>query len=483
MDSKAKSVGIWLRVSTEDQVKGESLSVHEARARSYADSKGWTIAEVYRLEAVSGKKVYDHPEARRMLADIKRGHVTGLIFSKLARLSRNNRELLDFAEVFQSHNADLISLAENIDTSSPAGRMFFNMLAAMANWEREEIVARVRASVPIRAAMGRPMGGQAQYGYKWEDKKFVIVPEEATVRKLMYELFLELRRFRTVARVLNERGYRTRTGKLWAGSSIERLMRDPTAKGVKRYNYTTQIEEGRAWVAKPESEWVHHPCEPIVSVELWNSVNDMLTEKRLTGVRQSRTAKTLFGGLCHCQCGGKMYVPSNMKKYVCESRGCRRKIPIDTLEAIFQSELDTFAFAPETLDENKRRMSDALQATSDLIEGHEQNITRLDSQIDSLLVLHQSGAIDQDGFAKRYKPLGDRNRELSAELPRLIEKHQKLSTNLNRQADVVAETQDIAHRYPAMSFGEQRRLVETVVERVTVGVDEVEFGYLFDPKR
>lgn len=478
-----KNIGIWLRVSTEDQVKGESLDVHEARARSYADSKGWTITEVYRLEAVSGKRVADHPEARRMLTDIKRGHVTGLIFSKLARLSRNNRELLDFAEVFQSHNADLISLAENIDTSSPAGRMFFNMLAAMANWEREEIVARVRASVPIRAAMGRPMGGQAQYGYKWENKKFVIVPEEAAVRKLMYELFLELRRFRTVARVLNERGYRTRTGKLWAGSSIERLMRDPTAKGVKRYNYTQQIEEGRAWVEKPESEWVHHPCEPIVSEELWNSVNDMLTEKKLAGVRQSRTAKTLFGGLCHCKCGGKMYVPSNMKKYVCEVQGCRRKIPINTLEAIFQSELDTFAFAPETLDENKHRMSGALQATSDLIEGHEQNIARLDSQIDSLLALHQSGAIDQDGFAKRYKPLGDRNRELAAELPRLIAKRHKLSTNLNRQADVVAETQDVAQRYPAMPFSDRRRLVETVVESVIVDVDEVEFGYLFDPRR
>jgi site-specific DNA recombinase len=483
MDSKPKSVGIWLRVSTEDQVKGESLDVHEARARSYADSKGWSIAETYRLEAVSGKKVSDHPEARRMLIDIKRGHITGLIFSKLARLSRNNRELLDFAEVFQSHNADLISLAENIDTSSPAGRMFFNMLAAMANWEREEIVARVRASVPIRAAMGRPMGGQAQYGYKWEDKKFVIVPEEAVVRKLMYELFLELRRFRTVARVLNERGYRTRSGSLWAGSSIERLMRDPTAKGVKRYNYTQQVDEGRAWVHKPETDWVHHPCEPIVSEELWNSVNDMLIEKKLAGVRQSRTAKTLFGGLCHCQCGGRMYVPSNMKKYVCESRGCRRKIPTDTLEAIFQSELGCFAFAPETLDENKRRMSDALQATSDLIEGHEQNITRLDSQIDSLLSLHQFGAIDQEGFAKRYKPLGDRNRELTAELPRLIEKRQKLGAILNQQADVVAETQDIATRYPDMPFGEQRRLVETVVECVTVGVDEVEFCYLFDPRR
>ncbi len=477
-----KQIGIWLRVSTEDQVKGESLEVHASRARSYADSKGWTIAEVYRLEAVSGKRVSDHPEARRMLTDIKRGHISGLIFSKLARLSRNNRELLDFAEIFQTHNADLISLAESIDTSTPAGRMFFSIIAALTSWEREEIVARVRASVPIRAAMGRPLGGQAQYGYAWQDKKFVIVPEEAVVRKLMYELFLEHRRFRAVARVLYERGYRTRSGSLWAGSSIERLVRDPTAKGVKRYNYTTQVEDGRAWVAKPESEWVHHPCEPIVSEELWNSVNDMLTEKKLTGQRQARSAKTLFGGLCYCKCGAKMYVPSNMKKYVCEHTGCRHKIPIDTLEAIWESELASFAFTPETLDENKRRLSDALQATTDLIEGHEQNITRLDSQIDSLLSLHQSGSIDEQGFAKRYKPLGERNRELQAELPRLRDKHHKLGANLNLQAEALKEAQDIATRYPQMAFSERRRLVETVVERLTVGDEEMEFSYLFNPK-
>ena len=71
--SEAKNVGIWLRVSTEDQVKGESLEVHEARARAYADSKGLHIAEVYRLEAVSGKKVGDHPEAKRMLRDVREG--------------------------------------------------------------------------------------------------------------------------------------------------------------------------------------------------------------------------------------------------------------------------------------------------------------------------------------------------------------------------------------------------------------------------
>src|SRR5258705_8565858 len=117
-----KNVGIWIRVSTTMQVQDESPEHHEKRARIYAEQRGWNVVTVYRLDALSGKSVLDYSETKRMLKDIQSNTISGIIFSKLARLARNTKELLQISEIFRERNADLISLAEAIDTSTPAGR-------------------------------------------------------------------------------------------------------------------------------------------------------------------------------------------------------------------------------------------------------------------------------------------------------------------------------------------------------------------------
>ena len=80
-----KSVGIWIRVSTEDQAQGESPAHHEKRARLYAEAKGWDVITVYDLSGVSGKTVMEHPEAKRMLRDIGVGTISDPIRRKVDR--------------------------------------------------------------------------------------------------------------------------------------------------------------------------------------------------------------------------------------------------------------------------------------------------------------------------------------------------------------------------------------------------------------
>ena len=343
---KSKPVGIWIRVSTEDQARGESPEHHEKRARYYAESKGWQVKEVYHLEAVSGKSVMGHPETQKMLDHIKSGHITGLIFSKLARLARNTRELLEFADIFRKYNADLISLQEAIDTSSPAGRLFYTMIAAMAQWEREEISDRVAASVPIRAKLGKPTGGQAAFGYQWKDKKLIPDPKEAPIRKLIYELFLEHQRKKTVARLLNEAGYRTRNGSKFSDTTVGRLLRDTTAKGLHRANWTKgPPDKGQKRIIKPQDPNGSITGSSRLSPKSFGTSATRSWTSRRKRIRD-RPKKTvhLFAGYVFCDCNFKMYVPSNSPKYICYK--CRNKIGTTDLEDIFHQQLKTFFFLP-----------------------------------------------------------------------------------------------------------------------------------------
>lgn len=479
-EPEIKSVGIWIRVSTEDQAQGDSPEHHEKRARYYAESKIWKVAEVYNLAGVSGKAVLEHPEAKRMMADIKRGHITGLIFSKLARLARNTRELLDLADFFRDHDADLVSLGEAIDTSSPAGRLFFTMIAAMAQFEREEIASRVAASVPIRAKLGKSLGGAAPYGYRWVDKKLVHDPAHAPVVKVIFELFLEHRRKKTVARLLNEMGHRTRKGK-FSDTTVDRILRDPVAKGKRRANYTESTGDKKKWVLKPESDWVVTDVEPIVSEELWNQVNSILDGQRARGKRPAKKVVQLFSGITVCHCGNKLYVPSNQpNKYVCYK--CRNKIPVDDLEAVFREELKQFVFEPEDINRYLLSADQAIGERAEVLAHLERELEKVEKERQRILRLHLDDVTDQEQFARDHRPLAERVKQLEDEIPCLqgeidFLKIQKLSSD-----QILSEARDLHGRWEGLDGDEKRRIVEQIVEKITISDGEVEIDLAYLPQ-
>lgn len=474
-----KPVGIWIRVSTEDQVRGESPQVHEQRARMYAEARGWKVREVYRLEAVSGKAVKEHPEAKRMLADIKSRHITSLVFSKLARLARNTKELLEFADDFRAVNADMVSLHEAIDTGSPAGRLFFTIVAAMAQWEREEIAERVAASVPIRAKMGRPIGGAAPFGYRWVNKKLEVDPKETPVRALIYELFAKHRRKKGVARLLNERGYRTRNGSEWSDTTVDRLLRDPTAKGIYRQNYTRTSDSSKAWELKPESEWVMTPVQAIISEELWNTCNHILDEQRTGRRRLSRENVHLFSGFAHCECGAKMYVWRESPKYICPK--CRNKIPMAALEAVYRDQLSQFLLSPEDLAAHLAQADEAIKEKEELVKAAEAELERIRTDDDRVYQLYTADRISADEFSRRHDPLEVRRLQLEAELPRLQADLDVIRIGITAGTAALSEASDLATHWDAFGPEEKRRLVETITDKIVIGKDEVIVNLLFLP--
>lgn len=480
MDTKIeqKRIGIWLRVSTEDQVRGESPEIHEKRARLYAEAKGWQVIEIYRLDAVSGKTVKDTPEAKRMLQDVRDGHISGLVFSKLARLARNTKELLEFSEIFREYNADLISLAESIDTSTPAGRLFYTMIAALSQWEREEIAGRVAAAVPIRAKAGLPTGGQAPYGYQWKDKQLVIAKDEAKVRRLMFELFREHKRKKLVARLLNEQGYRTRNGGEFSDTTIDRLLRDPIAKGNRRANYTRSDDNKKAWELKPESEWVYSEVEPIVSEELWQECNFFLTNQR-EKLKRTKPVVHLFSGITFCGCGQKMYVPSNMQKYTCNK--CRNKIQLDDLEAVFQEQIKNFLISDDEIAHQLEQANETIKEKIELLVVLEKEAVKLGREIERLYDLYQSEMIDKHGFGLKYKLLAERRTQLDEQIPKLQAEIDILKISQLSQENAIEEARNLYERWPSLPFEEKRRIAEAIVEKIIVGDGEIDINLYYTP--
>jgi site-specific DNA recombinase len=475
-----KPAGIWIRVSTEDQAKGESPERHEARARLYAEAKGWPVVVVYHLEGVSGKSVSLHAECQKMLADVRAGRIKALIFSKLARLARNTRELLDFADIFRECDCDLISLQESIDTSTPAGRLFYTMIAAMAQWEREETVERVKASVVIRAKLGTPLGGPAPFGYAWKDKKLVPHTQEAPVRKLMYELFLEHRRKKTVVRLLNDAGHRTRNGSRFTSKTVTRLLQDPTAKGVHRANYTSRDSKTKRCIVKPESDWVLNQVKPIVTEELWNQCNALIDQSLQDNSRRpAKKAVHAFAGLAHCECGQKMYVPSNSPKYIC--KGCKNKIPIVDLEGIFCDEIQGFSLAKDQITAYLQKADETLADKERLLKIQETEQQKLQQEITRVYRLYQDGQLDSQGFGKFYKPLEERGKQLEDAIPRLQAEIDLYKVNSLSAEEVVSEARNLSEQWPSLEAGEKRRIVEAITEKIIVGKGEISITFYHLP--
>lgn len=473
-----KNIGIWIRVSTEMQVKGESPEHHEKRARLYAEAKGWDVIEVYRLEAVSGKSVMEQAETKRMLKDVKAGKISGLIFSKLARLARNTKELLEFAEIFKEHSCDLISLAESIDTSTPAGRLFYTMIAAMATWEREEIAERVAASVPIRAKLGKPLSAQTSLGYRWVNKEFVIDEKEATVRKLMYEIFLKTKRKKATARELNDLGYRTRTGAKFGHTTVARLLQDTTAKGIRKANYTTG-KNGRG--IKPEEEWVYTSCPAIVSEELWNQCNAIINEQLAKTKKPGPRGIHLLSGYVTCSCGKKMYVYHKDKSPHYRCKLCNTKIEVADLDQIYHEQLKAFLLTETDVSDYMNQSDSRLQEKEQLLISTQSDIEKKRKQIKELVELRLKGELNTETLAPLLKPLEIQVKQLDEQLPELEAEVDFLKIEYLSSETVLSGAKDLYNNWIAMPFKEKRNIAELITNDITIGKSDINISLSYLP--
>jgi DNA invertase Pin-like site-specific DNA recombinase len=152
---REKRAAIYVRVSTSDQDTG----LQETELQQYVQSRGWECV-VYQDKAQSGAK-NDRPALNAMLSDMRRRKFDVVVVWKLDRLARSLKQLLAISEECRSLGVDLIALRQNIDTTLPAGRLTFQILGAVAEFERELLRERVKAGMAQARRTGKHCGRPA----------------------------------------------------------------------------------------------------------------------------------------------------------------------------------------------------------------------------------------------------------------------------------------------------------------------------------
>jgi len=223
----SKIIG-YIRVSTSKQAdEGHSLDAQRAKLQAYANLYELDLVGIHVDAGLSGKSL-DRPALQQALADLKSGKATGLLTMKLDRLSRSVADMGRLmAEYFNPRSGyQLIAVNDSIDTSTASGRLVVNILASVAQWEREATGERVSSTMAHMRESGQYTGGQPRYGYKVSKDGSQLEKHEAEQRVIRsaQAMHLEGRTLSSIAKALNVTKFRTRGGGLFQVNQIKGML-------------------------------------------------------------------------------------------------------------------------------------------------------------------------------------------------------------------------------------------------------------------
>ena len=159
MDSPLTRIAIYARVST---LNGQNPELQLAEIREYAARRGWEITGEYVDLGVSGSKE-SRPQLNRMIQDARRRRFDAIVCWKLDRLGRSLKHLVTTIEDLAAYGVSFVSLRDNLDLSTPSGRLMMHIIGAMAEFERELIRERVCAGLQAARKRGARLGRPRTY--------------------------------------------------------------------------------------------------------------------------------------------------------------------------------------------------------------------------------------------------------------------------------------------------------------------------------
>lgn len=472
----------YIRVSREKE-DGVSPEQQKEKAELQAKLLGLDLVHIYQDLDISGRSD-KRPAFQDMIADIKKNEYKACLVYKLDRFCRNVKDFHYYAEILESHGCRLISISQNIDTSTPVGRLLRNILADFAQFESEMIGERIRDNKAANAKRGRWNGGHAPYGYEVINKQLVVKEGEAEVVRLVFDLRAQGWGILAITKELNGRGLIARRGTTWGV---------PWSESTVKYMLRNRVYIGElVW----GGEVVPNAFPAIVDPATFEKA-------QTAGQLPSRSQSTshLLSGLLMCSDCGRISFqvsyngPNLVRRYTCRSKRWKNHaactsplLDADSLETAVTSQIFALAKDPANLENATLKQlyeyKKNKKVTSKDIARVQKELDRVQSTMRRLFSdYYDAQIITREQFVAKNEEYLKQEAALKAKLESFGQVDRQLEAYENDIEVFKANLMQLNENWAYLPPEEKRMAVRSLIREITVTPDDIEIDFfLFKQK-
>ena len=368
---------------------------------------------------------------------------------------------------------------ESIDTQTPSGRMFLKIIGIFAEFERENIVERVKTGIERKIKEGYSIGGQPSYGYDRpkHQKIQVINEQEAAIVREVFDLFVNQSiPINDIARRLNVRQIPTKQGSTWGNRSIRDMLSNCNYIGNVRHHVK---DEKRGYSVEGRHE-------PIIEREVFDTVQKILTNNKKVTPRKKPREGNYFSGFLICGgCNSKLSTHNIYKtlkdgtERVTGSYTCRNKtvaactatssVSHKKVERAFEEYITQFGgldVADKIEIEEQKKRENAAQ-----IKAYQEKQRQLETKEREAMEFYVNNKIELESYREIKKLLDKEKSAITAELGRLQAEGNKSELD---KTDII---NDIRENWSRLTAGERRRFLLQFMEKITLVSEKAQDGH------
>ena len=502
VEKRRKLIAIYCRVSTEEQSEnGYSIDEQERLLEEWCKKMGYVIYKCYSDRGISGKNIKDRPALKELLSDAKEGKFDMVISWKINRVSRKLEDVLKIVNLLEKNNITFKSYSEPFETDTPAGRMQFQMMALIGEFERGTIAQNVKMGMIAKAKSGNWCGGRV-LGYdlvpnnspeeeKKGKNKLEINEKEAEIVRFIFNEYSKGKGYKAITNKMNKLGYKTKKGNNFSVGSIRDILTNPVYIGEIRYNVRQNWSEKRRRNINPNPIRVKGKHEAIIDRELWDKVQLILESKKgkpsriydgeypLTGILRcpkcgagmviSRTTNTLADGskkrIAYYCCGNW----KNKGTSVCNSNTIRvdkaNEYVFKKIEELVSNEAMIKAVVKNINKERKDKVKPAKRLLGDI----DKELEKLDKRKRKIFEAYEDDILTKEEFQTRKNELNEKIRILEEEKKPLLNTiSEEVSEEIPYEfiKDILMNFSKILNS--SVSREQQKKLLHMIISEITM---------------